>query len=76
LNYPAWRVEVNGKAVTPELAETTAQIILQANEGPQRIRMKFLRTPDRILGNAISAGAGIVVLGLFFLGAHRRPVNS
>jgi hypothetical protein len=71
LNYPAWRVEVNGKAVTPRTAETAAQIILQANAGAQRIRMKFVRTPDRTLGGGISAGAGIALLGLLFLGrAH------
>lgn len=67
LNYPAWRVEVNGKPVTPQLAETTAQIILQANAGTQRIRMKFVCTPDRTLSDAVSAAAGIALLGLFFL---------
>jgi hypothetical protein len=73
LNYPAWRVEVNGKPVTPQTAETTGQMILGVNAGAQRIRMKFVRTPDRTLGGGISAGAGIALLALFFLGrAHRQ----
>jgi hypothetical protein len=76
LSYPAWSVEVNGKAVKPELAGTTAQIILQANAGTQRIRIKFVRTPDRTLGGAISAGAGIVLLGLFFLGRARQQSRN
>jgi hypothetical protein len=76
LNYPAWRVEVNGKAVTPQIAETTAQIILQANVGTQRISMKFLRTPDRALGDAASAGAGIALLGLFILRRARQQSRN
>jgi hypothetical protein len=73
LNYPAWRVEVNDKAVTPQTAETTGQMILRLAAGTQRISMKFVRTPDRALGDAISAGAGIALLGLLFLGrAHRQ----
>ena len=77
LNYPAWRVEINGKAVTPKLAGTTAQMILRANAGTQRIRIKFARTPDRALGGSVSVGAGIALLGLFFLGrAQRQPPNA
>jgi hypothetical protein len=77
LNYPAWRVEVNGKAVTPEHAETTAQMILQVTAGTQRIRIKFVRTPDRALGDGISAGAGIALLGLFIFGRSRQqPRNA
>lgn len=72
LNYPAWRVEVNGKAVTPELAETTGQMILHATTGTQRIRMKFVRTPDRTLGGAISAGAGLLLLAFFIAGQANR----
>jgi len=72
LNYPAWHVEVNGKAVTPELAETTAQMILHATAGTQRIRMKFVRTRDRTLGGVISAGAGLLLLAFFIAGRANR----
>jgi hypothetical protein len=77
LNYPAWHVEMNGKAVTPRTAETTAQIILSANAGTQKIKMKFAHTPDRVLGGGISAVAGIALLGFFFFGrAHRQSRNA
>jgi hypothetical protein len=76
LNYPAWHVEVNGKAVTPQIAETTAQIILQTNAGTQRISMKFVRTRDRALGDAASAGAGVALLGLFILRRARQQSRN
>jgi hypothetical protein len=75
LNYPAWRSEVNGKVVTPQLAEGTAQIILPVSAGTQEIRMTFTRTPDRTLGGGISAGAGMVLLALLYLG-RRTTVRA
>jgi hypothetical protein len=72
LNYPAWRVEVNGRAVTPQPAETTAQMILPLSAREQRITMRFTRTPDRTWGNTISAGAGIALLALFYAGRLKR----
>lgn len=76
LNYPAWRVEVNGNAVRPELAETTAQMILRVPAGTQRIRMKFAGTLDRQLGDGLSAGAGIALLGLFIFGRARQQLRN
>ena len=71
LNYPAWRVEVNGKAVTPEHAETSTQMILPLSPGAQRITAKLVRTPDRTLGIAISVMAVLILLGLFNAGGLR-----
>ncbi len=68
LNYPGWRVEIDGKAVTPQLRETTAQMILPLSAGTHRITMRFGRTTDRTWGGAISAGAGIVFLVLLIRG--------
>jgi len=71
LNYPAWRVEVNGKAVTPQRAETNGQMILQLTPGAQRITAKFVRTPDRTLGLAISILAVLITLMLLNAGGLR-----
>ena len=71
LNYPAWRVEVNGKAVTPQHAETNAQMILSLSPGTQRITVKFVRTPDRKLGVAISVFALLTLLALLNAGGLR-----
>ena len=71
LNYPAWRVEVNGKAVTPGHAETNGEIVLLLAPGPQRITAKFVRTPDRKLGDGISVLALLTLLALLNAGGVR-----
>jgi hypothetical protein len=71
LNYPAWRVEVNGKAVTPQHAETNGQMILSLSPGTQRITARFMRTPDRKLGIAISVTALLALLALLNAGGMR-----
>ena len=71
LNYPAWRVEVNGKAVTPQHAETNGQMILPLSPGPQRITAKFVRTRDRKLGIALSLVAMLTLLALLNAGGLR-----
>jgi hypothetical protein len=72
LNYPGWCVEVDGKAVTPQHAETTAQMILPLSPGTHRITMRFGRTTDRTSGGAISAGTGIIFLVLLICGRSSR----
>ena len=71
LDYPAWRVEINGQAVTPQRAETNGQMILPLSAGEQRITVKFLRTPDRKLGYAISVVALLTLLALLNAGGMR-----
>jgi hypothetical protein len=72
LDYPAWRVEVNGRPVTPESPEATAQIILPLPAGADRIKISYARTSDRTSGGVISAGTGIIFLLLLFLGQPSR----
>src|SRR5712691_4400496 len=71
LNYPGWRVEVNGKAVTPGHAETNGEMVLPLAPGPHRITAKFVRTPDRTLGDAISVMALLTLLALLNAGGLR-----
>src|SRR5260370_40285159 len=71
LNYPAWRVEVNGKAVAPQRAETNGQMILPLSAGTERITARFVRTPDRKLGIAISMAAMLTLLALLNAGGLR-----
>jgi len=71
LDYPAWRVEVNGAAIRPEHAETTAQMVLPLPAGSQRIRVSFVRTPDRTWGMVLSVIALLTLLTLLNAGGQR-----
>jgi hypothetical protein len=54
LNYPAWQVEVNGVRVQPQHPEDTGQMLIPLPAGASRITVRFARTPDRIVGAALS----------------------
>jgi 6-pyruvoyl-tetrahydropterin synthase-like protein len=71
LDYPAWRVDVNGTMIRPEHAETAAQMILPLPAGTQQIRVKFVRTPDRTWGMLLSMIAVLILLALLSAGGLR-----
>jgi hypothetical protein len=69
LNYPAWRVEVNGRAVMPEHLSGTAQMVVQVPAGKSEIHVRLVRTADRTIGGAISGIALLIVVFLIVLAA-------
>ena len=72
LDYPAWRVEVNGRRVKPQSRETTAQMILPLTAGTNRIELAFVRTRDRTVGSLLSAVSLLALLAAFW-GVPVRP---
>jgi len=64
LNYPAWRVEVNGKPVRAFSDQNTGQMLVSLPTGSSRVRIVFVTTPDRLWGNMISAVAVLVLLAI------------
>jgi hypothetical protein len=54
-NYPAWRVEINGRMVQSESQELTGQMIVPVEAGENRVLITFTRTWDRALGWIVSA---------------------
>lgn len=76
LNYPAWRVEVNGKVIQPERIDDVNQMVIPVEAGISEIEVRFIRTPDRKAGNAISLVSGLVVVVLFWRGRSRRSGES
>ena len=68
LDYPAWRIEVNGRRVTSQPQETTARIILPLPTGTQHINIRFARTQDRVLGGIISTVGFLLLIGLLWIG--------
>jgi hypothetical protein len=70
LNYPAWRVEVNGARVAPGTAADSVQMILQLPAGESRVSVRFVRTTDRVVGDLVSLAALVFTFVLI-----RRPAR-
>ncbi len=73
VDYPAWRIEVNGHEVSVDRAEETAQMIVPVGRGEGRIQVVFTRTLDRTLGFLLSLGGLLASVCLAWLGRERRP---
>jgi hypothetical protein len=74
LNYPAWRVRVNGREVQARTLEVTGQMLVPASAGKNDVTIDLRRTGDRELGAGISVGAGIVLLLVWFRLSGGRAV--
>jgi hypothetical protein len=55
LNYPGWKVQVDGKNISPGAAPETAQSLVALPAGAHRVHVQFTSTWDRIVGAIISA---------------------
>ena len=66
LNYPAWRVTVNGSAVSLRHPEGTGQMIVPVSAGESELRADFTRTPDRAFAGWISIVSAVTSLSLLF----------
>jgi hypothetical protein len=64
LNYPAWRAEVNGAAVTPRGGDDYNEMIVPVPAGSSQIRVRFVRTRDRTLGDLLSLASALGVMWL------------
>src|SRR5271156_270405 len=73
LNYPAWRAEVNGAAVTPRGGDDYNQMIVPVPAGESHIRVRFVKTWDRSLGAGISL---VTAFFLLWLGIRQRLTKS
>ena len=65
LNYPAWRVEVNGARVAPENNGDTAQMVVPVPAGASEITVVFGRTWDRTVGGIASIISILFAAALF-----------
>jgi hypothetical protein len=53
-NYPAWKVEVNGRVAQAGTRESTGQMLVPVEAGANRVHVRFGRTWDRSVGGWIS----------------------
>jgi hypothetical protein len=53
-NYPAWKVEVNGKTIASRTVSKTGQMLIPVSKGESHVEVSFTRTWDRALGILIS----------------------
>jgi hypothetical protein len=74
LNYPAWRIEVNGSPARPEPAGDTNQMILDLPAGQSRVRLYFARTRDRTFGAILSLASVLAALPVLL--PIRRPARA
>jgi hypothetical protein len=72
LNYPAWRVTVNGQFVEPQRPDDVDQMIVPVAAGKSVIQIRFARTPDRTAGMALSALSVLICIGLLRAGKSRE----
>ncbi len=71
MNYPTWRVEVNGKRITPQSDDPTGRMMIPVPAGRSEVGVRFIRTPDRWLGDGLSLGA-LLLLCAFWYGERRK----
>jgi hypothetical protein len=63
-NYPAWKVQINGRVASTQTQEVTGQMIIPVDAGENRVEIRFVRTWDRTLGGVISGVTVLVVLAV------------
>ena len=76
-NYPAWRVEMNGRMVEAETREVTGQMLIPVEAGENRVRIMFTRTWDRAAGGVVSGVTALLVVAiLIFQGRRAGPFRA
>jgi hypothetical protein len=74
-NYPAWKVEVNGRVVPAATRDGTGQMLVPVGSGPNRVEITFARTWDRKVGGWISLIAATVMI-LWIAATTRRRASD
>jgi hypothetical protein len=76
LNYPAWRVEVNGARIVPDRGDNYNQMVIPISAGSSTIHVRFVRTPDRTLGILISVLSVVLTIASLLIAWKRGPIRA
>ncbi|HET8966959.1 MAG TPA: hypothetical protein VFN20_12125 [Candidatus Acidoferrum sp.] len=72
VDYPAWRVTVNGKPINVQHGPGTAQMVVPVPAGESRIEIRLTRTMDRTIGGIISVLSACGFVGLLLWESRKR----
>jgi len=72
INYPAWRVKLDGQALVPHSAADVPLMVIPVAKGPLDLTVDWSATPDALLGRWIT---GLAVLLLTALCALERRLG-
>jgi hypothetical protein len=72
LHYPAWHVQVDGREAPVRAQDQTARMLVDVAAGTHSVDIRFRRTWDRKLGDAISALSCLALLGVAYAGCLLR----
>jgi hypothetical protein len=67
VNYPTWEIQVDGGMLRSELLPDTGQLLLPLPAGGHLIEVRFRRTWDRTVGDAISIFTALVLAAIWIL---------
>jgi hypothetical protein len=73
-DYPSWEIQSDAARISVAALPATSQIVVPLAAGEHRIEIRFRRTWDRTVGDAISGLAVVMLLG--FSWAFRRRGKS
>jgi len=73
VNYPAWRVEVNGRDAEFGTRPETQQILVPVPAGSNRVDVHLRHTKDRIVGGSMSLVSLLFILGFRFSLERKAP---
>jgi hypothetical protein len=78
MNYPAWRVEVNGAPVVPQSDDPTGRMVIALPAGRSEVDVRYVRTWDRWVGDGISLAAVVIILAFVFTteGTERTELSG
>ena len=76
LNYPAWRVEVNGAPIVPGRPDKFDQMVIPIAAGSSTIHVRFARTPDRTLGIFVSMLSVLLTIVLLLVARYRGSARA
>jgi hypothetical protein len=76
LNYPAWRVALDGSVINSSSEPETGQMLIPIPAGTHRVVVQFSRTWDRTIGAAISAIFWLALLVFGFATRQRRTATK